>query len=70
MTDTPTLPVPAGTVARSVVAETKVTLVALVVPNWTVAPLMKLVPVIVTTVPPDTVPETGLMLVIAGAGLT
>jgi hypothetical protein len=49
------------------VEETKVTAVAGLPPKVTVALLVKLLPVIVTTVPPDGGPEEGEMLEIVGA---
>ena len=45
------------------------TFVAVVPPNFTVAPDKKFVPVIVTAVPPLAVPELGLIPVTPGAGL-
>ena len=42
--------------------------VAAVPPIFTVAPLTKFVPVIVTAVPPAVVPELGLILLTVGAG--
>src|SRR6516164_1715849 len=59
VTVTLTVPVPARLVACSLVADTKVTPVAAVPPNATVAPLAKLVPVMVTTVPPAGRPDDG-----------
>ena len=55
-----------GDVAVIDVELTTVTPVAAVAPNATVAPLMKLVPVIVTDVPPPVGPDVGLTLVTAG----
>ena len=52
--------VPAGVVAVMVVLFTTVTLVAAAEPKVTVAPEAKLVPVIVTAVPPATGPLFGL----------
>lgn len=69
VTATLTAPVPAGAVARMVVGETKVTPVAAAVPKVTVAPFRKLVPVIVTVVPPLAVPWAGLTPLTVGAGL-
>ena len=57
---------PAGDVAVIDVAETTLTPVAALPPNDTVSPDAKPVPVIVTTVPPDTVPETGVTPLTAG----
>jgi hypothetical protein len=50
---------PAGVVAVIVVPFTTTTFVAAVEPNVTVAPLAKLVPVIVTGVPPEFDPLFG-----------
>jgi hypothetical protein len=58
--------VPAGVVAVIDVALTTVTFVAAVLPNVTVAPLAKFVPVIVTDVPPEASPLFGLTLVTVG----
>src|SRR5205807_106447 len=44
------------------------TLLAAFGPNATVAPLVKLVPVIVTLVPPAAGPDVGLTLLTVGAG--
>jgi hypothetical protein len=60
----PTLP--AGVVAVIVVALTTTTLVAAVLPNVTVAPAAKLVPVIVTAVPPEVDPVFGETLLTVG----
>jgi len=62
----PTLP--AGAVAVMVVLFTTTTLVAAVPPNVTVAPAAKLVPVIVTAVPPAVDPLFGDTLL--GVGTT
>jgi hypothetical protein len=43
-----------------------VTLVASLEPNWTVAPSRKLVPVTVTVVPPDSIPDLGETLETVG----
>jgi len=59
---------PAGVVAVIVVLFTTVTLVAAALPKVTVAPETKLVPVIVTEVPPLVDPVFGLTLVTVGAG--
>ena len=48
------------------VVELTVTLVADTPPNVTVAPLMKLVPVMITDVPPAVGPDVGLIDVTAG----
>ena len=66
---TVTLTVPAdsaGDVAVMEVVEPTVTAVAVTVPNITVAPEAKLVPVMVTEVPPVVGPEVGLMPVTVG----
>ena len=60
--------VDAGAVALRLVLLTKVTAVALFCLKATVAPDTKLVPVIVTTVPPVGVPTAGEIFVIVGAG--
>jgi hypothetical protein len=60
---------PAGATAVRLVALLKVTPVAAVAPNLTVAPLWNPVPVIATDVPPAAGPEVGLMLVTDGAAL-
>ena len=61
---TPALP--AGVVAVIVVLFTTTTFVADALPNFTVAPLAKFVPVIVTAVPPATGPLFGDTLLIVG----
>ena len=67
VTVTVTAPVaPAGVVAVIDVALTTVTPVAAVEPNFTVAPVAKFVPVIVTAVPPATGPLFGDTLVTVG----
>jgi hypothetical protein len=58
---------PAGVVAVIDVPLTTTMLVAAVLPNVTVAPEAKLVPVIVTAVPPAVEPLLGLTLVTVGA---
>ena len=58
--------VPAGVVAVIVVLFTTTTLVAAVLPNVTVAPVAKFVPVIVTAVPPVVDPLFGLTLLTVG----
>ena len=67
-----TLTIPAepegGVTAVNDVLLTNVTLVASVLPNFTVAPETKLVPVRLTLVPPATGPEEGEMDVSVGAG--
>jgi hypothetical protein len=60
----PTLP--AGVVAVIDVLLTTTTLVAVVLPNVTVAPVAKFVPVIVTAVPPAVGPLLGLTLPTVG----
>src|SRR6185369_9032885 len=57
-----------GVVALIEVLLTKVTLVAAVAPKATVAPAWKFAPVMVTTVPPAVVPETGDIELIVGTG--
>lgn len=59
-------PLPAGVVAVMDVLLTTATLVAAAVPNVTVAPVTKLVPVIVTAVPPAVEPLFGETLVTVG----
>jgi hypothetical protein len=61
----PALPA-AGVVAVIVVLFTTTTLVAAALPNFTVAPVAKFVPVIVTAVPPATGPLFGLTLPTVG----
>jgi hypothetical protein len=58
---------PAGVVAVMDVPLTTTTLVAAAVPNVTVAPATKFVPVMVTAVPPAVGPLFGLTLVTVGA---
>jgi len=60
-------PLPAGVIAVMVVLLTTVTLVAEALPNVTVAPEAKLVPVIVTEVPPAVEPLFGLTPLTVGA---
>jgi hypothetical protein len=60
----PTLP--AGVLAVMVVLFTIATLVAIALPNVTVAPGAKFVPVMVTAVPPDVDPLSGLTSVTVG----
>jgi hypothetical protein len=59
---------PAGVVAVICVPLTTTTLVAALLPNVTVAPAAKFVPVIVTAVPPAVGPVLGDTLVTAGTG--
>ena len=68
VTLTSTVPVPAGEVAVIVVAETTVKPVAAVAPNVTAVAPVKLVPVMVTVVPPPPGPEVGEIDVTVGAG--
>ena len=69
VTVTSTVPaVPAGAVAVIWVALLTATLVAAVEPKATPVAPVKLVPVIVTEVPPAVGPEDGLTCVTAGAG--
>jgi hypothetical protein len=63
--DAPALP--AGVVAVIVVLLTTTTFVAAVLPNFTVAPVAKFVPVIVTAVPPAATPLLGLTLLTVGS---
>ncbi len=57
----------AGVVTVRDVLLTKVTAVPKVLPNLTVEPLTKFVPVTVTRVPPTVEPEVGLTLATVGA---
>jgi hypothetical protein len=57
---------PAGVVAVIVVLFTTTTFVAALLPNFTVAPLAKFVPMIVTAVPPATGPLFGDTLLTVG----
>ena len=57
---------PAGVVAVMLVLFTTTTLVAAALPNVTVAPAAKFVPVMVTAVPPAVDPLLGLTLLTAG----
>ena len=63
---TSTVPVPAGDVAVIDVALLTVNVVAAVAPNFTAVAPVKLVPVIVTDVPPAVGPELGLTPVMMG----
>ena len=58
--------VPAGVVQLRLVAEVTVVEVQAAPPMVTVAPVTKLVPVMVTLVPPAVGPEVGLMAVTVG----
>jgi len=60
---------PAGVVAVMLVLLTTTTLVAAVLPNVTVAPVAKFVPVIVTAVPPVSAPLFGLALLTVGGAM-
>jgi hypothetical protein len=60
---------PAGVVAVIDVVLTTTTLVADILPNVTVAPAAKFVPVIVTAVPPAVVPLAGFMLLTVGGAM-
>ena len=62
-----TVPVPAGDVAVICVAELTVNAVAAVAPKVTAVAPVKLVPVIVTTVPPADGPNVGEIDVTVGA---
>ena len=66
-TITCTEPVPAGETAVMLVAEFTVTLSAATVPKLTVAALVKLVPMMVTEVPPDVEPLAGPIPATVGA---
>ena len=68
VTVTLTEPEPAGEVAVIEVVELTVTAVAALVPNLTVSPEAKPVPVIVTLVLPAVGPLVGAMPVTVGAG--
>jgi hypothetical protein len=69
VTVTVTVPaLPVGVVAVMVVLFTTVTFVAAILPNVTVAPATKFVPVIVTAVPPDVEPVFGDTLATVGVG--
>ena len=61
-----TMPVPAGLTAVIVVLLTTAKLVAAIEPKSTALAPVKLVPVIVTVVPPPTGPLVGLIEVIVG----
>ena len=67
VTETATVPVPAGSFTVSWVELTTVTEVPGVVPKSTVAVAVKLDPVTVTVVPPPSGPWSGLTLVTVGA---
>jgi hypothetical protein len=70
VTVTVTAPVlPAGVVAVMVVVLTTVTPVAAVDPNVTIAPLAKLVPVMVTALPPASGPPLGDTLLTVGGAM-
>ena len=64
-----TVPVPAGEVAVMEVAELTVKPAAFVAPNFTAVAPVKLVPVIVTLVPPATGPDVGEIEVTVGAAI-
>src|SRR5579862_810962 len=70
VTVTSTVPTPGGEVAVIVVADVTVTAGAAVVPNFTVSPVAKLVPVILTAIPPAALPEVGVRAVTAGCGMS
>ena len=67
VTVTSTVPLPDGLVAVIEVAELTTTPVAAVVPNFTVVPEAKFVPVIATLVLPDVDPASGETAVTVGA---
>jgi hypothetical protein len=64
-----TVPVPAGEVAVIEVAELTVKPVAAVAPKFTAVAPVKLVPVIVTVVPPAVGPTVGEIEVTVGDGI-
>ena len=68
VTLTSTTPVPGGDVAVIWVAELTVKPVAAVAPNVTAVAPVKLVPVIVTVVPPVAGPRVGEIALTAGTG--
>ena len=63
-----TVPVPGGEVAVTSLDDISFILVADAVPKYTAVGLLRLVPVMVTEVPPEVGPEVGDMAVIVGAG--
>ena len=63
-----TVPVPGGEVAVTSLDDIPFTLVADAVSKCTAVGLLRLVPVMVTEVPPEAGPEVGDMAVIVGAG--
>ena len=63
-----TVPVPGGEVAVTSLDDIPFILVADAVPKYTAVGLLRLVPVMVTEVPPEAGPEVGDMAVIVGAG--
>jgi hypothetical protein len=70
VTVTPTMPIPGGLVAVHLVAEAQFMLAAGVAPKLIVvgpSAVVRLAPLIVTTVPPAAGPSDGLMLVTVGA---
>ena len=69
VTLTSTVPVPAGEVAVIEVAELTVKPVAAVAPKFTAVAPVKLVPVIVTVVPPAVGPAVGEIEVTVGVGI-
>ena len=72
VTVTSTTPLPAGLVAVQLVTEAQLTAVAAVAPNFTVlapAAVAKLVPLMVTGVPPAAEPFGGMIPVTVGAGV-
>jgi hypothetical protein len=68
VTLTSTVAVPAGDVAVIWVAELTVNVVAAVAPNVTAVAFRRLVPVMVTVVPPAPGPDAGEIEVTVGAG--
>ncbi len=69
VTTTSTTPVPGGLVTSMRVGLTTVANVAWVVPNFTVAPGRKPVPVMMTLVPPEIAPAVGEIETMSGAAV-
>ena len=69
VTRTSTVPLPAGEVAVTWVAELTVKLVAAVAPKFTAVEPVNPVPLIVTVVPPVAGPDVGEIEVTAGAAV-
>jgi hypothetical protein len=68
VTVTFTVPLPAGATAVIALAELTVKLLAALAPNFTALAPVKLVPVMLTVVPPVSGPVLGLKLATVGAG--